>query len=80
MVQLERANQTHACKLEEMERDKKSLNLVVYNIPKEGPGKKARSILEASNAVALEYFTAVAPALECKEKEMTEALQTPLHI
>ncbi len=80
LVQLERANKTHACKLEEMERDKKSLNLVVYNIPEEGPGEKARSRSEASNTMALEYYNALAPALECEEKEMTETLQLPLHI
>ncbi len=69
LIKLEKTSKAYDCKFEEISRDHKSLNLVMYNIPEEG--EKAKNRFEAIKTVAKEFDTALETAVETAKSEYT---------
>ncbi len=67
LIKLEKTSKAYDRKFEEISRDQKSLNLVMYNIPEEGERAKNRS--EAFKNVAKEFDTVVETALSGYNEE-----------
>jgi len=69
LIKLEKTSKAYDRKFEEISRDHKNLNLVMYNIPEEG--EKAKNRFEAIKTVAKEFDTAVETAVETAKSEYT---------
>ena len=70
LITLEKTSKAYDCKFEEISRDQKSLNLVMYNIPEEG--ERAKTRLEAIKTAAKGFDTAVEIALNMMDGEYDE--------
>ena len=74
---MEKTSKAYDRKFEEISRDQKSLNLVMYNIPEEG--EKAKNRFEAIKSVAKGFATAVETAMSeytCDEESTKTMLPT----
>ena len=67
LIKLEKTSKAYDRKFENISRDQKSLNLVMYNIPEEGEGAKNR--LEAIKTAAKGFDIAVETALSELDEE-----------
>jgi len=74
LIKLEKTSKAYDRKFEEISRDRKSLNLVMYNIPEEG--EKAKNNFEALKTVAKEFDAAVETALDYDEESISRILPT----
>ena len=77
LLVLEKAAKAYDHKLEEIERNKKSLNLVMYNIPEEE--ERAKTKAEEANDSAMAYMLAVGNALSkagAPDEEVTTVVQS----
>ena len=70
LIKLEKTSKAFDRKFEEISRDQKSLNLVMYNIPEEG--EKAKNRLEALKTAAEGFDTAVETALSTMNGQYDE--------
>jgi len=76
LIKLDRASEACARQFEKIKRDHKRLNLVMYNIPKEG--ERAKNRFEALNTLNTELNTAVETALnKHAEKDLKKLFTCP---